>query len=194
MNALIAERAERLLIGPLDIPERHPHARLFQDVYGVDAAEVPDPQTREAIDIDVITAARVSATFPYITPMARAEWDDHQTESPYALEPFRTADGGYYDNPGELTALEWLQSALGGGRAERIEKVLLVEIEAFPEGRERTSGYCQLEPDRAPEGQSRDPQAPRSWASSTLCSASKGKKPAQVDSTYGEPFVGKGDN
>jgi hypothetical protein len=63
----------------------------FEDVYGTE-------------DISVITAARLSATFTYITPVARARNDD--------LAKWHVADGGYQDNYGVATLVDWLDAAL----------------------------------------------------------------------------------
>jgi hypothetical protein len=53
-------------------------------------------------DLSVFTAARLSAAFPYVSPVARAD-----TDGP----AYHVADGGYWDNSGLVAALEWLDSA-----------------------------------------------------------------------------------
>ena len=75
-------------------------------------------------DMAVVTAARLSATFPYVTPIARPplpeECDAHA---------FHVADGGYYDNFGVVTAIEFLADVLPSFRQEfRCKKILLVQI------------------------------------------------------------------
>ena len=54
-------------------------------------------------DIDIVTAARLSASFPFVTPFARSagEGSSH----------LHLADGGYWDNHGVLSMLEWLDAA-----------------------------------------------------------------------------------
>ncbi|MCX6592674.1 MAG: patatin-like phospholipase family protein [Acidobacteria bacterium] len=54
-------------------------------------------------DVAVSTAARLSASFPYVTPAARS---DAAGDQPHIV------DGGYYDNYGMATLVEWLDSAL----------------------------------------------------------------------------------
>ncbi len=47
------------------------------------------------------TAARLSATFPYVSPIARAWW-------PGRSDIAHIADGGYFDNFGVFTLVEWV--------------------------------------------------------------------------------------
>jgi hypothetical protein len=73
-------------------------------------------------DISVPTAARLSATFPYASPLARASAGSME-------KAYHVGDGGYYDNSGLLSAVEWLDEArpqLDG------YKVLLILIDALP--------------------------------------------------------------
>ncbi len=60
-------------------------------------------------DVDAVTAARLSATFPYVTPAARAREAGGGSES--RLDPpFHVVDGGYFDNAGVSSAALWLLS------------------------------------------------------------------------------------
>jgi hypothetical protein len=74
------------------------------------------------MDIDVTTAARLSATFPYASPLARA------SAGP-VRKAYHVGDGGYYDNSGLLSAVEWLSEA-----RENLQgyEVLLILIDARP--------------------------------------------------------------
>jgi hypothetical protein len=65
-------------------------------------------------DLPVITAARLAASFPYVTAASRP---DNSTEKGHLI------DGGYWDNHGIVTLLEWLEQAGVQGR-----KVLVVRI------------------------------------------------------------------
>lgn len=58
----------------------------------------------ENADIKIVTAARLSATFPYVTPVSRAD----KLPTGAAVRPYHIADGGYYDNYGVMTIVEWL--------------------------------------------------------------------------------------
>lgn len=104
-NATIVETGQRLVIATADLPEALTFDRLYK-----------------GRDVRVVTAVRLSATFPFVTPVARA---DHRDGSGVPL--FHLADGGYVDNGGIGTAAEWLASALDAGPKRR---VALVEVDA----------------------------------------------------------------
>jgi hypothetical protein len=74
------------------------------------------------VKLRVSTAARLSATFPYVSPAARPER--------WGREPHHLVDGGIYDNFGLLAAMDWLDDALLGGREE--QDVAMVEIRPSP--------------------------------------------------------------
>src|SRR5262249_585901 len=78
----------------------------------------------EKFDVGVVTAARLSATFPYVTPAARA---DVSEVMPHVV------DGGYYDNYGMATLVEWLDEALPGSTND-VKSVLLIQILGKPVG------------------------------------------------------------
>jgi hypothetical protein len=73
-------------------------------------------------DVGVSTAARLSATFPWVSPMARASDGENKFR-------VHVADGGYYDNSGILTASQWLLEA-----ADAISQhpVLFIVIDSTP--------------------------------------------------------------
>jgi hypothetical protein len=73
-------------------------------------------------DIRVPTAARLSATFPYVTPEAKP------SKGPDTVR-YHVADGGFYDNSGLLSAIEWLQDAQ---KELAPFKILLIVIDARP--------------------------------------------------------------
>jgi len=85
------------------------------------------------LDARIETAARISATFPYISPAARPEGLP-------GMDAF--VDGGYFDNSGLYSLMAWLGQASEGpidalpsGGAPRNPKreVLILMIDAFPE-------------------------------------------------------------
>ena len=83
--------------------------------WGIDTVNTTFPD----FDVPVSTAARLSATFPYVTPIARSR------PGPGVPNGWHFADGGYYDNTGMGLAMRWLDHALGarvdrtGGRPLR---------------------------------------------------------------------------
>lgn len=94
--------------------------------------------------IDVTTAARLSATFPYVSPMARNDINNKlidssdneikNKEGKTIIQNYHMADGGYFDNAGAFTALEWLDRLLEKDNdVLKIKKVVLIQINAFPE-------------------------------------------------------------
>jgi hypothetical protein len=98
-------------------------------------------------DLRVRTAARLSATFPYVTPAARMLRNDTERSEDgrfYRPEP-HAVDGGYYDNYGMVSLLDWLDSGLQAIPAR--PKIMIVEIRAAPiakQGRPRSSSYGTL--------------------------------------------------
>ena len=116
-NATITESGERLLLTPVDPPgagadgEAAWRARTFGEIY-------------PGMDLSVVTAARLSATFPYVAPIARASLDGRPVEPGYHV-----ADGGYFDNFGVVTAIDWLRDALPvyAGELKR-DRLLILQI------------------------------------------------------------------
>jgi hypothetical protein len=98
------------------------------------------PQYKNGYDIDVWTAARLSATFSYVSPAARAACFDYKNkirassgkDSPGRLH---LIDGGYHDNYGVASALDWLSAVLEAYRKEPlpVSRIALVEIRAKPD-------------------------------------------------------------
>ena len=116
LNATIAETGERMLSA----------TRLtYQHLLGHRARVDADHLHRingESLDVAVVTAARLSASFPYVTPASRSNGPGPQ---PHVV------DGGYYDNYGMATLTEWLDEALSG-TGNRIESVLVLQIHGAP--------------------------------------------------------------
>lgn len=119
-NATLVENGWRFLITPVtfgEVPEKK--YVDFNSLYGTDN-----------YDMDVVTAARLSATFPYVTPICRSSENIKNAN-------YHIADGGYFDNSGFVTAAEWLDEQLNEWiKPENnlnIKRVLVVQINAFPE-------------------------------------------------------------
>ncbi len=130
MNTTTVEDGERFLLAnykiPEDVmPEPGPdyRARSFLATFA--------PKEQEAgqwPDLPLATAAQMSATFPYVSSQARAPWAlDNAPDSVHF------ADGGYYDNDGTATAIEFLRYALTARNAndkgpQGKLRILLIEI------------------------------------------------------------------
>lgn len=118
-NATAAENGERFLIASTDLQEV-----VLNDAVG----KLEDKETLQfskafaQYDVPVATAARLSATFPYVSAEAQASQGS-------AKARVHLGDGGYYDNSGVLSALEWLEEA---SPALKSHPVLLLLIDAEP--------------------------------------------------------------
>jgi Patatin-like phospholipase len=91
-NAVAVENGQRFSFGTFAPPYQ----------WGIDTVSTTFPD----FDVPVSTAARLSATFPYVTPIARSR------PGPGVPNGWHFADGGYYDNTGMGLAMRWLDRAL----------------------------------------------------------------------------------
>ncbi|BAY90177.1 MULTISPECIES: hypothetical protein [unclassified Tolypothrix] len=115
-NATLVEDGRRFLVSPMTFSKESQQENRtsidFNKLY---------PE----YDIDVTTSARLSATFPYISPVCcpseETNWNYH------------VADGGYFDNFGIVTSIELLDQLLESTQNNQIKKVILLQINAFPD-------------------------------------------------------------
>jgi hypothetical protein len=140
-NSTFAESGEPLLFSTSDIsdPGVPVHRWNFTSKY-------------RNMDIPVVTAVRLAATFPYVSPAARADT---------AKPEFHVVDGGYYDNYGVASLVRWLYDGVtlralsANGEPAQItwkepeKKILVVQILSFPPDAEakpvgNKSGFFQL--------------------------------------------------
>jgi hypothetical protein len=122
-NATVVETGEPLVFSNHAFPTPESRMRNFQRDYGR--------------DLEVATAARVSASFPFVTPVARPLLDS-------AAPSAHLADGGYFDNFGLIALIEWLRAAARAA-THPLPDILVLRIVPFPG-------------DRTPR------LAPRSWS------------------------------
>jgi hypothetical protein len=93
-------------------------------------------------DIRVATAARLSATYPYVSPATRpfyAAGSPVFKDQPSDYAHVHAVDGGYFDNSGLCALTEWLNEALeeradAKRQAPGKQEILVLEIRGFPEG------------------------------------------------------------
>jgi len=112
LNTTVAETGQRLPLATVDLSpalEGEQTRRWFYRTLG-------------GKDIRVVTATRLSAAFPYVSPAARADLSAHL---PHVV------DGAYYDNYGMASIVEWLDDQLSRPD-NRIRRVLVVQIHAAP--------------------------------------------------------------
>lgn len=112
-------------------------AASFLGVYGREAILPPPgpnrvPHRGDFADLSLLTAARLSATFTYVSPAARLPFEDAQGTMRNA---YHFVDGGYYDNDGTNSAIEFLKAAFQESDPQketfnpsRPLRVLLIEI------------------------------------------------------------------
>jgi hypothetical protein len=115
-NSTVAETGEPLLLSTTDLREdNHPPSRhTFYGLY-------------HNTDVPVVTAVRLAATFPYVTPAARIL--SGQPE-------YHMIDGGYYDNPGVASLVDWVDEglrALVEKREPLPDHILIIQIRSFPD-------------------------------------------------------------
>jgi patatin-like phospholipase len=91
-NATIAETGGRFLMSTTDLGSQTRGRGSFYELY-------PDS------DISIVTAARLSASFPYVSPAARIKLCVPTSKA------YHFVDGGYYDNYGISSLIDWLNEA-----------------------------------------------------------------------------------
>ncbi len=122
-NTSTQEDGRRVCITPMDMPEPQLRARTLSEVL------VGRPEGWR-IGITLFSAARLSATFPVVSPMPRAGLSP--TSRP-RTQGFHFGDGGYTENFGVASALEWLDAVIRHERthARPFKRVLILQIRSF---------------------------------------------------------------
>ena len=145
-------------------PPRHDYARTLSEfLAGVAENEAFDPAKvggggnkeatcrdelyKNGYDIDLWTAARMSATFSYVSPAAHAVCLEDKigfraSASKGSLGRLHLIDGGYHDNYGVASALDGLAAAMEAYEGDLpVSRIVLIEIRAkpdIPEAKART--------------------------------------------------------
>jgi len=126
-NSMLLERGRHVVFSTTDFPKPGDERGIanFHRVYRDQARQY---------DIRVTTAARLSASFPFVAPAARPDFlavkepDDHYV------------DGGYYDNFGIDSLIGWLGEALNPNdvppQIARLPDILVLTIRHFNAGTE----------------------------------------------------------
>jgi hypothetical protein len=124
----IVENGGILLLSPVDAPSNKHGTTYYSDLYA-------------DYDLEVTTAARLSSTFPYVSPIARPMYNgdpdpcatgSSETCQRLAGQSYHLADGGYHDNYGTVAALEWLKGVVAPWAQEHDRNILIVEIRLAP--------------------------------------------------------------
>lgn len=119
-NTTVAEDGGLLIFTPIDPPDMRFGTRYSREYY-------------KTYDINVSTAARMSATFPYVSPIARPLYDGQvATDATNANSAYHLADGGYHDNFGIVSTLELLQTGILSKAVEYKRDILIIDIRLSP--------------------------------------------------------------
>jgi Patatin-like phospholipase len=114
-NATLVDNGCPLLFSSIEHDENVSVAQVFDKLY-------------DGFDAPVASAVRMSATFPYVTPAARA----HRFEiSDWADAEYHVVDGGYYDNYGVTALVECLDNELDK-QAVDVTELLVIRIHSNP--------------------------------------------------------------
>ena len=119
-NATEIESGRRVIFSPLILPQREElvarrlSPRQFVQLYPNDA------------DIDITTCVRLSATFPYVFPSAVSRHIRGGTFNDRGRLG-RVVDGGYVDNEGIITAVDWISQLLKE-EVRTFDRVVLIRI------------------------------------------------------------------
>jgi len=118
MNSTVVEDGSRVLMGTTALE------RCLAPLARIDAAEL-NRIDDTVMDISAATAARLSASFTWVSPAARVEKNSRR---PHLV------DGGYYDNYGMATLVEWLDEALNGAvnRQASLPRILVLQLHCSP--------------------------------------------------------------
>ncbi len=122
-NATAVENGERFMISNCLLPGGRGFLKRAAD----ESRAIEYAKLYESMNLSVATAARLSATFPYVSPICRPLGD--------VAEPYHIADGGYVDNEGVATALDWLDHflAIRNRHADSppFDRILVIRIVPF---------------------------------------------------------------
>ncbi|MCB1055492.1 MAG: patatin-like phospholipase family protein [Acidobacteria bacterium] len=135
-NSTTVEDGRQLRLSNLDLAPLSPMER--RDANAGEQTQIVKTSARllknrdgQLLDLPAVSAARLSATFPYVTPVARARCDDGTVAR---LDGYHFADGGYFDNFGVVSALEWLlELRRNTSRLDAFDRIVVIQINGFPE-------------------------------------------------------------
>jgi hypothetical protein len=124
-NTTLVETGERFAVSTVDLIERRddPECRSeFAHLY-------------PGLEIPLSTAAGLSAAFPIVSPASRIWVRKEDGQMPEMKKRYHVTDGGFYDNYGVVSAVEFLQ--LGKRQlaqaGKELPEILLVRIMGHPD-------------------------------------------------------------
>jgi hypothetical protein len=129
-NATTAESGQRFLMSSTTLPPDPGFQRGY-------LPSIPFWEAFKGMDLPVATAARLSASFAWISPMPRASRGAPQFR-------VHVGDGGYYDNSGVVSAMEWLIAAQDSLKTHPVYIVLVDSTPGWPASGESWTWQRQL--------------------------------------------------
>jgi hypothetical protein len=157
-NATVTETGRPLLLSTVDLDMPDPSV-----MFGVNTWD-------EGADINTVTAARLSASFPYVSPVTRERYYRGKGNTWFGSH---IADGGYYDNYGVTAAVRWIRHSVDMHPGD-IGKVIVIGIDDAPE-RDNTK------PLRVSGGWSSEVIGPAKTAVNALFGAQSGRNQIELD-------------
>jgi len=118
-NATMVDSGRPLLFSTIEHQQDLSVAKIFHRLYA-------------GYDTPVTSAVRMSATFPYVTPAARATRND---KNDLSEAEYHVVDGGYYDNYGMAALVECLDNELEKP-AVNVTELMVIRIHSMPVGAE----------------------------------------------------------
>lgn len=110
----------------------------------------PEKDPKNQLDLTLWTAARLSATFPYVSPAVRADLSRTAlADEQAAFYKHHFVDGGYHDNYGVASALDWLdivlnaKSEAGADASLPFDRVLIIQLRVSPTGNPRENAEAK---------------------------------------------------
>ena len=135
-NATDAKSGRRILFDSIPTPPRRSYdGKIARPINFRELIKAPGKN-----DIRVVSAARCSATFPYVSPFVRPD-----KASTLGAE-IAIGDGGYVDNEGILTAIDWIdfvsrryseerqlqrQSGADEDKERQFKRIILLQIQPY---------------------------------------------------------------
>lgn len=130
-NATDVKSGRRVLLGSTAHWEHGDHSNADEHEHE-DACAAFDLREHQ-LDMKVATAVRLSASFPYVTPISRPSLDEFGKPM---MPSVRMGDGAYADNDGIMTALESISQLIDKYSRRRPEersfdRILLINIDNY---------------------------------------------------------------
>jgi hypothetical protein len=136
-NATVMELGRRIMITPLDFAPGTAGRQRGQTLSDFLFTDPKSGAVSARANLPFWTAARLSATFSFVSPAVRTNVINKGAEKDRNLWRQHIVDGGYYDNYGVASALDWLEPVLearqNGATGLNFSKVLIIQLRGFAE-------------------------------------------------------------